>query len=61
MSDEVLEDRVTELELRFMEQQAVIDALDGVVQEQDLALNLLRKELQQLRTLLTERAEFIDD
>lgn len=44
--------RLTELELRFMEQQATIDALDGVVREQDLELVALRRDIQRLQQIL---------
>ncbi len=45
--------RLTEMELRYMEQQAVIDALDGVVREQDAEITRLAKELERLRQALT--------
>ncbi len=44
--------RLTEMELRYMEQQAVIDALDGVVREQDTAIDVLRKEVDRLSAIL---------
>lgn len=44
--------RLTELELRYMEQQAVIDALDGVVREQDAEITRLAKELDHVRQQL---------
>lgn len=44
--------RLTELELRYMEQQAVIDALDGVVREQDAEIQQLRKDLERLQQQL---------
>lgn len=44
--------RLTELELRYMEQQAVVDALDGVVREQDAEIQQLRKDLERLQQQL---------
>lgn len=49
--------RLTEMELRYMEQQAVIDALDGVVREQDAALEFLRREVDRLKAVLAGGGE----
>ena len=46
------EARLTELELRFMEQQATIDALDGVVRDLDAEITALRRDLQRLQTMV---------
>jgi uncharacterized coiled-coil protein SlyX len=45
------------MELRYMEQQAVIDALDGVVREQDAALEFLRREVDRLKAVLAGGGE----
>lgn len=47
-------DRLMELELRFMEQQAVIDALDAVVKEQADELTALARQLRHLEQLLQQ-------
>ena len=44
--------RLTEMELRYMEQQAVIDALDSVVRGQDAELAALAKEVARLQQAL---------
>lgn len=44
--------RLTEMELRYMEQQAVIDALDGVVRAQDLEITVLAKEIARLQQVI---------
>jgi SlyX protein len=44
-----LQDRVVELELKFTEQQALLEDLSGVVHQQDKEISLLRAELLRLR------------
>ncbi len=44
-----LAERLMEMELRYMEQQALLEALDDVVREQDAVITRLAKELDQLR------------
>ena len=44
--------RLTEMELRYMEQQAVIDALDAVVRGQDAEISALSKDVGKLRQAL---------
>jgi SlyX protein len=44
-----LEDRVVELELKFTEQQALLEDLSGVVHTQDKELALLRAEVIRLQ------------
>ncbi len=46
---DALSARLTEMELRYMEQQATIDALDAVVREQDAEIARLAKELARLQ------------
>lgn len=55
-----LEARIVELELRFMEQAAVVDALDSVVRDQDGRLDSLELRLHVLQRRL-EAAEGSDD
>lgn len=42
-------DRVTELELKFMEQGLVLDELDAVVRAQDARLDRLERQLRDLQ------------
>ena len=44
--------RLTEMELRYMEQQAVIDALDAVVRGQDAEIAALAKDMARLQQAL---------
>jgi uncharacterized coiled-coil protein SlyX len=44
--------RLTEMEIRYMEQQAIIDALDGVVRGQDAEIAALAKEVARLQQAL---------
>ncbi len=46
---EATETRLIELELKFTEQQALLDDLSGVVHEQEKALTHLRAELLRLK------------
>ncbi len=47
-SDHDLQARVTELELKFMEQAALLETLDSVVRDQDARLDRLERQLRDL-------------
>ncbi len=52
-----LEARVTELELKFTEQGALLDDLSGVVHEQGKELAILRAEIERYRLRLSQVEE----
>ncbi len=58
MSD--AQERLTELELRFMEQQATLQALSDVVYAQARALDALSAEVQQLTKKLQAEPGLVD-
>ena len=60
MSGSDLELRIVELELRFMEQQAVIEVLDAVVRDQATEIDALRKELGHLQAALADQGEALE-
>jgi uncharacterized coiled-coil protein SlyX len=55
---EALQARVTELELRYMEQAALVETLDALVREQDLRLDALARRLEAALTTPDEPDDF---
>lgn len=57
MNVDDLEARLTELELRYMEQQHVIDTLDALVQEQDAQIQQLLKKIEMMRQMMQNQPD----
>ncbi len=57
MTRDDLEARLTEMELRYMEQQAVIDALDAIVRGQDAEIARLAKDLERLQQAMASAGD----
>jgi SlyX protein len=55
-----MEERITELELRYTEQQAALQALSDVVYAQGKTLDALRIELDQLRRRMEAEPGLVD-
>lgn len=55
-----MEERLTELEIRFEEQQRTIQELSDVVYQQQRAIDALRAELERLRQRLQAEPGIVD-
>lgn len=60
MSERAEEDRLTELELRFMEQQAFLQSLSDVVAGQQRELDQLRAAIEGLRQRVRAELGLVD-
>ncbi len=59
--DEELQERVTELEIRFSHQTQLIDELNEVITDCNLRIDRLSKENQQLREMISNLSPALEE